>query len=96
MKSTKYFIPFLLIMIIFTLGGCGDSVKSYKPYKAYQKATEENTIEAYEEFIENYPDHSYVRLARNRIEAMRTLETYHNSFGYNTTNTIKKSDPNNP
>ena len=94
MKSTSYFIPFLLITIVFTLVGCGDSIKSYKPYKAYQKATEENTIEAYEEFIENYPDHPYVRLARNRIEAMRTLETYHSSFRHN--NTIKKSDPNNP
>ena len=94
MKSTNYFILFLFISLIFTLGGCGDSIKSYKPYKAYQKATEENTIEAYEEFIKNYPDHPYVRLANNRIEAIRTLNAYRNSFG--NTGIIRKSTPDNP
>ena len=83
-----------MIIFIFTLGGCGNSLKSYSSYKDYDKATEKDTIEAYEEFIEKYPDHPYVRLANNRIEAIRTLDAYRNSFGSN--NIIKKSNSGNP
>ncbi len=94
MNSINKYLLFLIIALIFIPGGCGDSINSYKPYKAYQKATEDNTIEAYEEFIKNYPDHPYVRLANNRIEAIRTLDAYRNSFG--NTGIIKKSTSDNP
>lgn len=59
-----------LVCICFILSGCA---RQLTPFGRARKA---DTIEAYEEFVRNYPQDPRARFARDRIEVLRLLEAH--------------------
>jgi len=78
MKAKKY--PWLLIIVIFAVAGCATK------HSHWQKTVSENTAEAYEEFLEKYPESSYAEKAKDKIMELRyneavkadTIQAYQN------------------
>jgi hypothetical protein len=78
--TKKYLYTLLIISIIIINMGC-EKIKSYQDW---EKATKENTIEAYNNFLTKHPESKYNEIAKQKIEEMEfnkvstenTLEAY--------------------
>ncbi len=65
MKEIKVILSFLLILAIC---GCAS--------KAYQSARNKDTVEAYKEFLEKYPDSKFTSEAKARREELYFQKPY--------------------
>jgi len=79
MKNTILLVMPALIAAFFI--SCAES--EYE--KAYNKALNENTIESYEMFLQNYPDNKkYSKIARVKMDSLVLIRAYNKALNENT------------